>query len=45
MAVKVDESIVGDLASEAAKKAGQYYGLRVNLDADYEIGKTWKDCH
>lgn len=37
--------IVGELASKAAKEAGEYYGLRVNLDADYEIGTTWKDCH
>jgi len=43
--VKGDTSIVGDLASQSAKAAGEYYGLRVNLDADYEIGKTWKDCH
>lgn len=40
-----DTSVVGDLASEASKEAGNYYKLRVNLDADYEIGKSWKDCH
>lgn len=40
-----DTSVVGDLASKASKEAGNYYKLRVNLDADYEIGKSWKDCH
>lgn len=38
-------SIVGHLARESAKEAGEYYGLRVDLDADYIIGKNWGDCH
>lgn len=42
---EVYSSVVGGLASKAAKEAGDYYSLRVNLDADYEIGKSWKDCH
>lgn len=40
-----DTSLVGELASKAAKEAGDYYGLRVDLDADYEVGVSWKDCH
>ena len=38
-------SIVGDLARKAMKDAGKYYKLRVDLDADYSIGKNWADCH
>jgi DNA polymerase I-like protein with 3'-5' exonuclease and polymerase domains len=38
-------SVVGDIAAKAAKKAGDYYNLRVNLNADYVIGKNWAECH
>jgi DNA polymerase I-like protein with 3'-5' exonuclease and polymerase domains len=38
-------SIVGELAKKAAQDASKYYNLRVNLDADYIVGKNWAECH
>lgn len=38
-------SIVGELAKKAAHEASRYYNLRVDLDADYIIGKNWAECH
>lgn len=38
-------SVVGELASKASKAASDYYGLRVDLDSDYVVGNSWKDCH
>jgi hypothetical protein len=38
-------SIVGELAKDAAHKASQYYNLRVDLDADYIVGRNWAECH
>lgn len=35
----------GDMASKAAKEAGEYYNLRVDLSAGYIIGNNWKVCH
>lgn len=43
--VEGDTSVVGELASKAAQESGKYYGLRVDLDADYDIGQNWRDCH
>lgn len=38
-------SPVGELASLACKKASDYYKLNVELSADYDIGRNWKECH
>ena len=38
-------SVVGELAKKAAQEASRYYNLRVNLDADYIVGKNWAECH
>jgi DNA polymerase I-like protein with 3'-5' exonuclease and polymerase domains len=43
--VEDGKSVVGELASKAAYEAGDFFGLRVSLDADYDVGKNWKDCH
>lgn len=43
--VEDGKSVVGELASKAAYEAGEFFGLRVSLDADYDVGKNWKDCH
>lgn len=38
-------SLAGQLASEAVKETGEYYGLNVELTAGYMFGYNWKDCH
>lgn len=38
-------SLVGSLAKQAMIDAGKYYKLRVNLDSDYIINRSWKGCH
>lgn len=36
---------VGKTAAEAIRKAGEKLGFRCPLAGNYEIGRTWKDCH
>jgi DNA polymerase I-like protein with 3'-5' exonuclease and polymerase domains len=36
---------VGEIMVRYAKEAGAFYELKVPLDADYNIGKTWAACH
>lgn len=38
-------SRVGSLAKQAMRDAGEYYNLRVKLDSDYIINRSWKGCH
>lgn len=38
-------SRAGELASLAVKKAGEYYGLNVELTAGYDLGNSWASCH
>jgi len=38
-------SIVGKLAQEAVKEAGEYYNLNIELTAGYSVGRNWKECH
>lgn len=35
----------GELASIAVKKAGEFYGLNVELTAGYDVGNSWASCH
>lgn len=41
----VGKSIVGVLASESVKEAGEYYKLNCPLTADYIMGVNWATCH
>ena len=43
--VFVGYSIAGELASRAIKQAGEYYKLRIDLSAGYDIGRNWAECH
>ena len=36
---------VGEILSLAIVQAGEYYNLRVRLDADYQVGESWRDTH
>lgn len=35
----------GGIAAQAITRAGEYFRLRVRLDANYQIGETWNDTH
>lgn len=35
----------GELAYICAKEAGKYYGLNVEMGADYIVGSNWASCH
>lgn len=35
----------GKMVCEAATKAGEILGMKVRVDAEYSIGKNWKDTH
>lgn len=37
--------MVGQLATEAIRKAGEYFNLRIRLDGEFKIGKSWFDTH
>jgi DNA polymerase-1 len=36
---------VGRIITEAARKAGTPYGLRMQLDSSYTVGNNWADTH
>lgn len=36
---------VGRFCVEAIKKAGDYFNIRVPLDGEFKIGRSWRDCH
>ena len=38
-------SRAGELASVAVRKAGEFYGLNVELTAGYDLGNSWASCH
>ena len=42
---KGDEDVVGDIARRAAQKAGEAYSFRCPIEAEYAIGRTWRDTH
>jgi DNA polymerase I-like protein with 3'-5' exonuclease and polymerase domains len=37
--------VVGKAAVEAARKAGEILKFRCPVDAEYRIGRNWKECH
>lgn len=38
-------SLPGELASIAVNRAGEFYGLNVQLTAGYDVGNSWASCH
>lgn len=38
-------SRAGELAAQAVKEAGEYYGLNVELTAGYMVHRNWAGCH
>lgn len=45
MAVKGDPDHVGNLARRCAKEAGEAFSLRIPIEAEYSVGRTWADTH
>ena len=46
--IDCEESIaeeVGAILLNSFKEAGEYYQLRIRIDAEYHIGMTWGDVH
>lgn len=42
---KGQEEYVGNLAQRCAKEAGEAYSLRIPIDAEYAVGRSWADTH
>lgn len=40
-----DADIIGQRAVDAIRLAGRGLGMRVELDAEYVVGRTWEDTH
>ena len=36
---------IGQIMVKAMNEAGEYYNLRVAIDGEYQVGKTWADTH
>ena len=43
--VKGDADHVGNLAIRMAEKAGQSFKLKIPIEAEYSVGRTWADTH
>ena len=37
--------MIGEIAAQAISDAGEYYGFRCPLDAEYEVGVNWSETH
>lgn len=42
---RADADLVGQLAVDAIKAAGNILGIRCELGGEYKIGKNWKETH
>ncbi len=42
---KGQEEYVGNLIRRCAKEAGEVYKLRIPIDAEFSVGRTWADTH
>jgi DNA polymerase I len=40
-----DGLLVGELAVQSIKEAGEHFKLRCALDGEYKIGRTWAETH
>ena len=46
--VDCEESIgkeVGDILVNSFRLAGEYYNMKIPIDAEYKIGKDWAETH
>jgi len=45
MAVKGDPDHVGNIARRCAEEAGKAFEIRLPIEAEYSVGRTWADTH
>ena len=45
MAVKGDPDHVGNIARRCAEEAGEAFKIRLPIEAEYSVGRTWADTH
>lgn len=47
LAVRHDiaKEVIGDIAVNAIRKAGEYFNFRCPLDGEYKVGQNWAECH
>ena len=47
LAVRHDiaKEVIGDIAVNAIRKAGEYFNFRCPLDGEYKTGLNWAECH
>ncbi len=43
--VKGDADHVGNLARRMAQEAGRHFNFRIPIEAEYSVGRTWRDTH
>ena len=43
--IKGKEELVGQTATESARKVGEYYQFKCPLAAEYKVGNTWAETH
>jgi DNA polymerase I len=36
---------VGELGVKSIREAGEFYGMRVPMDAEYKVGRNWAETH
>ena len=41
----VAEYVGNNIALKSAREAGEYFRIKIPIDADYSIGKSWRDTH
>ena len=41
----IDHEFIGEIATGAIRKAGEYFNFRCPLDGEYKIGANWKETH
>lgn len=40
-----DAHMIGDIACDSIRKAGEFYKLNVGMDGEFKVGHTWADTH
>jgi DNA polymerase I-like protein with 3'-5' exonuclease and polymerase domains len=43
--IKGKEELVGQTATESARKVGEHYQFKCPLAAEYKVGNTWAETH
>ena len=41
----ISKELIGDIAVNAIRKAGEHFGFRCPLDGEYKTGSNWAETH